>query len=83
MWREILRDKIFADWPLAKILGKNFAVRRSQSHPHTGCMLTTPTSYDKVGMASEFSFEAMVRGCHIYGMQPLVRSNHVKESPIL
>ena len=45
---------------------KVFVVRRLQSHTHTGCLLTTPTSHESAAMAKELSVEAMVRGYHIY-----------------
>ena len=59
IWREISRDKIFRE--------KIFSLFDDRKATLTGCMLTTPTSRDKVQWWREmFSLETMVCVCHIY-----------------
>ena len=87
VWREIFARKNFsADWPLAKISLKNFhGSTITKPCPYWVYANHTHTTCESPVMASEFSVEAMVCGYHIYedsGIQPLVRSCHIKVSLI-
>ena len=86
MTRNFCEKNFSADWLLAKISRKNFhGSTIAKPCPYWVYANHTHTIRESPVMASEFSVEVMVCGYHIYedsGIQLLVRSSHIKESPI-
>ena len=81
------RDKIFADWPLAKISRKKIrGLMIAKPRPYLVPANHTHITRAVMAPANEFSVERMVRGTtfiKISGIQSLAKSSHVKESPVL
>ena len=60
-------DKIFVNWPLAKISWKSFySSTITKPHPYWVYANHTYITHESAVMASEFSVEAMVCGYHTY-----------------